>query len=554
VVSNAALATILAISPVTVAQESLCDTDFDNNGYTDPESDMAAFLAAFSEGPCPTGNCDSIDFNGDGVMFDPADVDAFRLAVNGGQCPNGWYPVPKYPQAMWVYVDPDGVDTATGTKGQPVRTFIEAHKRALAAANSGRPWAVIIGRGEFVDQSITGEYGAWQVSGTAKYPGFIAADPDDNPALPRPIIRPANGGDGALFYAGNIRIIGLDIENPTTDAGRRGNGIKFYGKGSEGRENIVIDDCAVTGFGGGIVIQGESAADPIRHVIVSRSSVVGSWSADGHSQGAFASAVSGIRWHQVTLYANGFSEANNAPATVFNHGYYGVPNVRDGMWYDSIAVENSATGWQLRGGSQSVIGSVAINNPLGITGGHAQAGPNDDWTGAIRDCLIIGGGDIGGQPRSFSIGLDRAKGAQVTGNIVWRVAPESAGADQGAVFWLQGPPVQSWTVAGNTIYDPRLSIESHLATSAVRDDRSAVSVPPRSSLANNGWHNQSEDQWVPPTLTDYLQGHGVYIFAPELAGRTFAQLAARNRRGAWADQWTASALIAWWRGKMGENE
>jgi hypothetical protein len=545
----------LSAAQVVCGQESLCDTDFDNNGVTDPVADVAAFESVFSEGPCPTADCDSIDFNGDGSKFDPADLDAFRLAVSGGPCPNGWYPVPKWPNAAWIYLDPQaGTDTNNASRGQPVRTVAEAHKRAQSAAGSGRPWAVIIPRGVVIGEGLTGEYGAWAVSGTARYPSFIAADPLDDPIKPRPIIQPTTGGDGALFYAGNIRLIGLEFRNENTDQGRRGNGVKFYGKGSEGRINIVVDDCAVIGFGGGLVFQGETTSDPIRNVIVNRSAVVGSWSSDGHSQGAFASAVTGIRWQGVTLYANGFSAANNAPATVFNHGYYGVPNVRDCVWSDSIAVENSATGWQLRGGSQSVTRSVAINNPLGITGGHDQAGPSDDWTGSITDSLIIGGGDINGQPRSFSVGVNRALGVQVTGNTIWRVAPESDGADAGSVFWLQGPASQSWTIADNLIYDPRLSVPSHLAPVALRDDRPQPRVPNRDALENNAWRNDLEDAWAPPTLTAYLDMNGVQVFTPEWAGRTFATLAAQNRRGNWGDAWTAKALRAWWSDKLGGGE
>jgi hypothetical protein len=551
----ASICVAVCAAQVAASQELLCDTDFDNNGYTDPVSDLAAFQSVFSEGLCPTANCDSIDFNGDGAVFDPADLDAFRVAVNGGPCPNGWYPVPKWPGAEWIHLDPQaGEDTGNASREQPVRSVKEAHKRAQDAANAGRPWAVIIPRGTVVGEGLLGEYGAWTVSGSAKYPAFIAADPLDDPARPRPIIQPVTGGDGALFYAGNIRLIGLDVRNETTQAGRRGNGAKFYGNGSEGRVNIVVDDCAVTGFGGGLVFQGATTSDPIRNVVVNRSSVVGSWSADGHSQGAFASAVHGIRWSGVTLYANGFSIGNGASATIYNHGYYGVANVRECVWSNSVAVENSATGWQLRGGSQSVTRSVAINNPLGITGGHDQAGPNDNWTGSITGSLVIGGGDISGQPRSFSIGINRASGAAVVGNIIWRVAPESIGADAGSVFWLQGPSSQSWTVANNIIYDPRLVPASHLSPVAVRDDRQQPRVPALDALAGNDWYNAEQDAWAPPSLVDYLNENGVHVFAPEMAGRAFAVLASQNRRGAWQDAWTAEALITWWRSKLAEDE
>ena len=54
-------------------------------------------------------------------------------------------------------------------------------------------------------------------------------------------------------------------------------------------------------------------------------------------------------------------------------------------------------------------------------------------------------------------------------------------------------------------------------------------------------------EWTqPPSISSYLNRYGVSVFDPQWAGRTFGEMASRNRRGAWRDEFTAQKLIEYW--------
>lgn len=526
-----------------------CDLDFTNDGVVD-NRDIEAFVRVYSEGPCAVLNdgsedtlappCDDIDFNNDGSSFDPQDLDGFRLAYEGGPCPNGWYPIPKWNDQVRIWLAPSyGSDINSGYKReQAVATPLKAYMLVQQAVQANRPWAVVIPRGEIVAGRLTGEYGAWAHGGSGGKPGYIGADPDDDPSLPRPLFV-ANGGDGFLGYCGNLRLISLAFEGNDV-----GNGVRFFGKGSEGRTDIVISDVAVKNFAGGFALQGSDKQDPMKRVLVSRSSSKWCSQVGGHAQGSFASCVDGLVWDTVTLQQNG-------NADVFCHNYYGVSNCENVVWKNSIAVEGGATGWQCRGGKQDVSWCVAINNPLGVTFGHAQAEADDDATGSLTDSLVIGGGNIAGQPRSFSIGINRASSVTIKRNVIWREAPEGLDMETGAAFWLQGAEHQVWDVSDNFIYDPRMSLTRPTSAPLVRDDRPIGSTPLASSIAtNNTLYTTAPGGVNRPYLSTYLNEQGVQVFQPEFAGRTFGEVATRNRRGAWNDAFTSKALNVWWRERM----
>jgi hypothetical protein len=538
-----------------------CDLDFDNDGIVGP-LDLEAFTCVFSEGECPnaggSSHFDTIDFNGDGSVYDPADLDAFRLAHSGGPCPSGWYPSPKFAGAAWIYWSQSrGDDANPGTRELPVASQERLYLLIQDARVRGLPAAAILFRGETYSQALLGQYNAWAWGGTNQEPLYIMADPQMDASLERPIIELASGGNGFKAYAGNIRLLGLQLHNTSVNPQTRGDGITFYGKGENGVGNIVIDDCSVTGFGGNLKIQkDELALDPIRNVVVSRSSIVGAWSNNGHSQGVFFSGLNGARVRECVLFANGYNLARgDAPPTTMNHNYYGVPNNQDVVFENVITTQASATGLQLRGWDQWARECVAINNPLGITGGHAQALPDQDWVGGIEGCLILGGGDIGATRRSFSLGINRTnqtKPARVVGNIIWRAGPECLAMDAGMVFWLQGATRQGWTISGNTVYEPRWNGTAAVAEPAIRDDRQSGSLPLAADIfASNQFLASPAPHWQrTPGLVDYLNSHGVNVFSPDMAGSAFTASAASNRRGAWNQAWTARNLLGYWRESM----
>lgn len=570
----AIIALLIVLFFVTPKANAQCDLDFNNDGEVS-QADIDAFLRVSSEGPCYVLNdgtedtlapqCDSIDFNGDGSLFDPQDFEQFAAAFAGGPCPDGWYPVPKWHDQVRIWLAPSyGSDSNSGYKReQAVATSVKAYMLVQEAAYANRPWAVLIPRGEVVrDQfiitpdgnvvhgGILGQYGAWAHSGSGGKPGYIAADPNDDPSLPRPkIIAYGAGGGGSGFrgYCGNVRIISLEFEGNGI-----GDGVCFIGKGSDGRNDIVVSDVLVKSFAGGFAFKSESKADPMKRVVVSRSASKWCYNAAGHGQGSFASCVDGMVWDTVTLLQNGWNEQQGDPRDVYCHNYYGVSNSENVRWINSVSVEAAATNWQFRGGKQDADGCVSINGPLGVTFGHAQAEADDDAAGSLTNSLVIGGGNIGPEPRSLSIGVNRAAGVRVTNNIIWRDPVEGIAMNTGAAFWLQGAGPngahQTWDISSNIIYEPRYNPQGQSLAPIVRDDRAAGSVPSAAAiLEDNTILTAIPSDWTqPPSISDYLDRYDVHPTFPQWAGRTFGEMASRNRRGAWRDEFTAQKLIEYW--------
>lgn len=537
-----------------------CDLDFTNDGWVD-QGDIDAFLRVSSEGPCAVQNdgvtpdtlappCDSLDFNNDGSIFDPQDFEMFAAAMAGGPCPDGWYPIPRWRDQLRIWLAPSyGSDTNSGIKRElAVATPERAYMLVQDAMYANRPWAVVIPRGEVIVGRFTGQYGSWAHSGTGGKPGYIGADPDDDPSLPRPKIN-AQGGHGFLGYCGNVRIISLEFEGNGV-----GNGVHVVGRASDGRSDYVVSDVLVSQFAGGFAFQGEDKLDPMKRIVVSRSASKWCYNLNGHAQGSFASCVDGMLWDTVTLHTNGWNEPLGDHRDVFCHNYYGVSNSENVTWRNSVSAEAAATLWQFRGGKQDADGCLGINGPLGVTFGHAQAEPDDDAAGSLTNSLIIGGGDIAGQPRSFSIGINRADGVTIRGNIIWRESIEGMGMGTGAAFWLQGPDHQTWDISDNDIYDPRMNVLAPNTAPLFRDDRAVGAVPAASTISSTGgnrlWNHQGEDWQSMPSLSTYLDRHGVNVFDPQWAGRTLAELGTRNRRGDWNSAWEARNVNAYWRGEM----
>jgi len=559
------IVTLVVLFFVTPKANAQCDLDFNNDGWVD-QGDVEAFLRVSSEGPCAVQNdgvtpdtlappCNSIDFNGDGSLFDPQDFEAFTVAMNGGPCPDGWYPIPKWRDQVRIWLAPSyGSDSNSGYKReQALATPLKAYMLVQEAVYANRPWAVLIPRSEVFHGNLTGQYGSWAHSGSGGKPGYIGADPDDDPALPRPKII-ANGGYGFRGYCGNVRIISLEFEGNGI-----GDGVHFNGRGSEGRNDIVVSDVLVKSFAGGFAFKSESKADPMKRVVVSRSASKWCYNLSGHGQGSFASCVDGMVWDTVVLQQNGWNVPAGDPRDVYCHNYYGVSNSENVRWINSVSVEPAATAWQFRGGKQDADGCVAINGPLGVTFGHAQAEADDDAAGSLTNSLVIGGGNIGPEPRSLSIGVNRAAGVRITNNIIWRDPVEGLDMNTGAAFWLQGPNHQTWDISGNLIYEPRYNpppVGQSLAP-IVRDDRPAGYLPSAAAIIDdNTILTAFPPEWSqhPPSLVDYLGRHDVQVFEPQMAGRTFGELASRNRRGAWRSEFEAGELIKYWRQQMQPDE
>ena len=347
--------------------------------------------------------------------FDPQDFEQFAAAMAGGPCPNGWYPVPRWRDVVDIYLAPSyGTDANSGYKREqavvatPERTYMLVQEAKYA----NRPWRVLIPRGEVIYGRLTGQvgYNAWAHGGSGGKPGYIAADPNDDPSLPRPIFM----GARRQRLQGLLRRYPLDLTGVSRRWVRRVRGRSLLWAVFEHRCVGRLEP----GVFRRICHSRRSQDKPHQNVTVSRSASKWNFRVSGYAQGVFVSCAEDVTFNQFVMHQNGYRWTSPIDyPDVGSHNAYNMPNANNVHYVECVTTEPSATGLQLRGLHQTATGCVAINCPLGITAGHAQAAVDEDSSASIEGNLIIGGGNIPDQPppaqplpRSLSVGVNRAAG------------------------------------------------------------------------------------------------------------------------------------------------
>lgn len=465
-----------------VARGQCGDVDFNNDGLTPDSADLEDFRAMLAGGPCPTGNCDTIDFNRDGVFPDAADLDAFVRVLAGGGCrthlgTDGWTVHEPAPDTRVVHVSTSGDDANVGdTPATPVRTFL----RAYQLVRDRHPDHILLRAGDvFENAAIANGYGGWDKAGRSKDEPMLFGVYGDGP---RPVVSVRDAAHGLLLmgndvWNGNVSIVGLHFVNDRPDPDRGGVGVRMFGTGG----NVLIEDCVFERFTGNVSIESSinndsSPANWIVNVTLRRCILVDAYGATGHAQGVYASMVDGLLIDECVLDHNGWSTTIPGKAsTIFNHNAYIQPSCTNVLVTRSLTSRAAATGLQLRGRVSNAIGNLAIDNAIGITGGHGQMQwPKQAWAGTIAGNVVIGGRDVGNngvegaEPRGFALGIGGSIGGQVTGNLVLSLKGRAR-----CGLWLTqigAEQNRGWNVAGNTILDPDARY--------VLDQRPAPQSPP----------------------------------------------------------------------------
>jgi hypothetical protein len=441
------------------------DIDFNNDGLSPDSQDLDDFRGVLAGGACPTGNCDTTDFNRDGIFPDAADLDAFVRVLAGGGCRthlglDGWTVHEVAPDARTVYISASGDDLNVGdSPATPIKTF----GRAYQLARDGFPDQILLRAGDvFENTSIANGYGGWDKAGRSKDEPMVFGVYGDGP---RPTVSVRDGAHGLLImgndvWNGNIAIVGLHFVNDRPDPDKGGVGVRMFGTGG----NVLLEDCLFERFTGNVSIESSinndsSPSNWIRNVVVRRCVLVDAYSGTGHSQGIYASMVDGLTIDECVLDHNGWSETIPGKiSTIYNHNAYIQPSCTNVLVTRTLTSRAAATGIQLRGRVSNAVGNLAVDNAIGITGGHGQMRwPEQAWAGTIAGNVVIGGRDVGSdgvegrEPRGFALGVGGSIGGHVTGNLVLSLKGRAR-----CGLWLTqigSSPNRNWTIAGNTVYD-----------------------------------------------------------------------------------------------------
>ena len=470
---------------LSVALASLCraqcdSIDFNQDGLFPDTQDVDDFRTVLAGGESSTGAHADIDFNNDGVFPDPEDFAAFVRVFSGGPCVlasdssgPAWQDYNGGPSARRVHVSSStGSDANDGSLEHPKRTIPQGFALLLHGTGDG----LFLKRGDVFPEYIGMPDGSWNKSGMhADRPLWVGAYGEG----PRPVVHGIGAANSAVLRfqsGGGVSFVAVDSIDFQSVTGSPRNGISYWSSG----DGLLIQNCRVQGFEGGISLEsnGATLATGITGVVIRGCEISDQTPRGSHSQGLYVDRASGIcEWTMIDR--NG--RLLNGDGTIFNHGSYVTSPTTGWAFEHCLVSRNSATGLQLRAQDTSARWCVALDNPLGITTGHADiegksenghvVWPNQwerwGWRGEVAHCLIVGGGDIaltkigtaGWNPRGMPIGLGFVAGGRFTDNIVMQVT----GGDPWA--WCMGGLTTTWTVERNIVYAPqgRLFQDDHRA-------------------------------------------------------------------------------------------
>ena len=398
------------------------DADFNNDGVPGDSRDVDSFLSAYSEGPCD--GCDSIDINRDGSLYDPTDSEAFINQVRYGlPAVMPWKPKADewgasiIPAAgRIINVSPTGDDANDGVNA-PVRTLARAERLARHDSDDH----IVLEDGGVWDEQFAGEYGPWDKGGISNERPFVIRRSFTGTVPPKIIWRTPdtamNSGSTIRLqgerFKGFFWLVGIDFE---PRAGRRAHAAVFVYAQARG---IVVEDIRV--FGGNSLGNFDGAQPHgLRDVVVRRCAVVNTKGSEdgGHAGGFYVVRTEGMLAEHNVFEWDGIRDTDSK----FEQGMYVVADSGTFQQVPFVAMNNLIinpphAGVQLRAALAYAVFNEVRGAPIGISGGHAMASPDNPWRGNIANNRFVGWGAIPQAAQGECIRVSRGRNAWVFGNV-----------------------------------------------------------------------------------------------------------------------------------------
>ena len=514
----------------------------------------------------------------------------------GAVGPDGWTNLVPTSDTRFVYISSsEGSDSNNGfSKATPVRTL----QRGYALLRNGSPDWLLLKRG---DVWVNEQFGRWEKSGRSpEEPMVVGAYGDDSALRPR-ILSPLDQGMMEAMSSAsprNVAFISLAFEpNGRDNAGDPAKiGVRWLANQSD---SILFEDCYIAGYKDNFVFQSYPGDFMMSDIKVRRCVIVDAWNTGGHSQGIFATGVDGLLIEECIFDRNGWNpDIPGAEATHFNRNLYLSQN-ENVVTRANIDARGASGGIQQRTGGIAEL-NLSLQNPLGISFGHAENPAENIAGGAIRNNVLLGSRDIADRPRGFGITVGaRSEGVDVYGNIV---SSNEAGSGNVAGI-LIGSDVDGMTSMGHAIrenivyswYEPDygggwghrgsaitiatgasdLTFEGNILQQPLPGGKLYnASIPISSSwtftgntyyTVNDEWAHTSTTQggvslgewasmtgetdfaWEQVAFPDPGRGINTYLsLSPEQADEAvdlFMQQARQQRKGSWDDTFTARAVV-----------
>ena len=334
----------------------------------------------------------------------PSDDEAWDRQLN-----EGWTEFEQSGNARSYYVSSlQGDDTSnTGrSESSPFRTIARGYQEMR---DDRGDW-LLLKSGDRFDEAFP----QWRKGGEAEDAVMLISTYGEGE---RPLIR--SGNETAFRTHGadtinHLAIVGLEFVPHEYDHAGGAVGIFI----SCGGRNILIEDCYIHGFAGGVIFFDVDRRNELRDVKLRRSIITDSHSTGSHAQGMYSAYADDILVEECVFDHNGWLEdIRGAEPTVFNHNLY-ISNTCNRFTLRNCIITNASShGVQARPGGE-VMGNVFYNNPLSIlVGGGTE--PNSGGVDVlVRRNVVLHGGDIGGLPRGHAITVQNIRGGGILNNII----------------------------------------------------------------------------------------------------------------------------------------
>ncbi len=487
-----------------------------------------------------------------------------------------------------VYVSSSlGNDTNSGLSPDlPVKTI----RVGAAKLRNNRPDWLLMKRGDVFNENL----GTWTKSGKSQTEPMVIGV--FGPGTERAKLMTGTSSAFNMTEPNgikNIAILSLEMTPEAYTGTQRAQGIRWVGPG----ENLLIEDCKLTGYQTNIVVQG-TPTGTFKNVAIRRNVIADAYAIGDHSQGIFMTRVDGILIEENVLDHNGWREGvAGAEATIFNHNIYltkdTTPNT---IVRGNISANASSHGMQMRRGGVCE-NNLLIGNPINILFGQFQsAWPAQAATGTITRNVIMDSRNIANQARGFGIWFQMADGVvasqnlianQVAGggpvavcadatyrdvrlerNVVFNWSRSTGG---GATFRFAGTAQGNVTLAQNTVAQTNgASIVEHMVappadvfrfvsnrynTTAVANRWFRVGTTPYTLAAWASVSGDANSVGAPTSFPDSTRSVAKYnrVRGGEESVAGFLAEARKQSRGSWKTEYTAFAANQWIRAGFGLN-
>lgn len=510
----------------------------------------------------------------------PGETGEHSVAEGKGDTDFEWTKIEVSKDSRLVYVsDSEGSDSNSGlSEKDPVKTI--EHGKSLL--REGYPDFLLLKRGDVWEDQA---FGRWKLSGRSEDEPIVVSSYGKSDA--RPVVRTGNENRGFWLDGGDtvehVAIMGIEMfaNKYTGDAGSEA-GILFLGKGGD----ILIEDCLVRGYKDNIVLSGFNGT--LEDVAVRGCVIVDAYSKIAHAQGLYASKTKGLLIEGCVFDHNGWNESvAGAEPTIFNHNIYIQADSSDVTVRQSMVMNGSSHGMQLRPGGVCE-DNLIIYNAIGVLVGYGDMAP---VTATVRGNVIMHGDDISpDKPRGMGIDVQNVGKGEITGNVI---AHNESAKPYGHAIKLHSSgsnPVSNLRIAENTIFDwqgglkfAKDSISNvHVARNVLQGEDASVPIIKHEGLLsavdvryrNNVYHSKAvpvswfqvgvdtynfgawkdlaEDQGSAPTDLDFVDSkRTVATYQAMIGGGSgldgFIEAARSQSRLTWNENYSVPAILAYLR-------